>query len=180
VVFNGTELVIYDDNYKIIFRVPAYSGKPSSSKLDQDKVNYGPIPEGTYLIYPAEVGNASYLPWTWPGADYPFWDWGAWGSKRVPLHAHPANPVTDRSGFFLHGGSDIGSAGCVDIGFNDARVIGALADAGHQTALIVTYSFWNGRVPYRPWLSEYPVDHRGGTNGSGGRVSYTAGNWPRI
>ena len=60
------------------------------------------------------------------------------------------------------------------------RVIGALTDAGHQTALIVTYSFWNGRVPYRPWSSEYPVDHRGGTNGIGGRVSYTAGNCPRI
>lgn len=60
------------------------------------------------------------------------------------------------------------------------RVVGALTDVDHQTALIVTYSFWNGRVPAIPLPSEHPVDHRGGTNGSGGRVSYTAGNWPRI
>jgi len=41
---------------------------------------------------------------------------GDWGDWRVPVKAEPWNNANGRDGFFLHGGSLAGSAGCIDIG----------------------------------------------------------------
>lgn len=41
---------------------------------------------------------------------------GDWGDWRVPLIPQKGTKTYGRSGFFLHGGSIPGSAGCVDFG----------------------------------------------------------------
>src|SRR2546422_886916 len=72
----------------------------------------GPIPPGTYTINTSEIRE--------PGA---FWSAlrnsvrGDWGSFRVPIYPLPGVKVPGgRGGFFLHGGSRPGSAGCIDVG----------------------------------------------------------------
>ncbi|WP_186456793.1 RHS repeat-associated core domain-containing protein [Sphingomonas suaedae] len=77
----------------------------------------GPIPRGLYHIKSSEISNPSRVRDVVRNSN------GDWGDWRVRLHrqaerSYPQSqiwPVT-RDGFFLHGGSLEGSAGCIDIG----------------------------------------------------------------
>jgi RHS repeat-associated protein len=95
------------------YTIPASSGVGAC--MNQPKCaavqNRGPIPLGSYRINTSEISE--------PG---PIWSivrnlFGDWGSFRVPIHPLPGGAVPGgRSGFFLHGGSKPGSAGCIDVG----------------------------------------------------------------
>jgi hypothetical protein len=73
--------------------------------------DHGPIPTGLYTILPRELSNPSLL--VDLGRTLLRGDWGDW---RIVLHPAKDTQVFGRSGFFLHGGSWDGSAGCIDIG----------------------------------------------------------------
>ena len=100
----------------------AYSGKPINGELlytveRQKKKGEGPIPEGTYWINPAEFhDNRPAAYWN------DFIDDGAgdahlnsWGKHRITIHPFTTTETFGRGGFFLHGGSTPGSAGCIDV-----------------------------------------------------------------
>lgn len=95
----------------------ATSGRPESCMnkaelLCQMMENTGPIPVGVYFIYSDELSAPGLL-----GSTYRFLRRRAdWGSFRVPLHPAPQTITYGRTGFFLHGGSWPGSAGCIDVG----------------------------------------------------------------
>jgi len=40
---------------------------------------------------------------------------GAWGNFRLTIHPYPATVTHGRGGFFIHGGTVPGSAGCIDL-----------------------------------------------------------------
>jgi hypothetical protein len=39
----------------------------------------------------------------------------AWGNERLSIHAEKGTKTHNRDGFFIHGGTDWGSIGCIDL-----------------------------------------------------------------
>lgn len=94
---------------------PAVSGKRNKQgrfdySVDRQKIPFqGPIPEGEYWIQPSEMWENNWFksmirtPHT------------AWGNFRSTIHPYPSTETHGRGGFFLHGGTVPGSAGCIDL-----------------------------------------------------------------
>ena len=74
----------------------------------------GPIPPGSYTLNPNEISRGGWLRSLT----------GDWGNYRVPLHPDSNTNTYNRDGFFLHGGVDPGSAGCIDVGLYDTVILG--------------------------------------------------------
>ena len=97
---------------RLPYTLPASSGAPNCD-CDETTPNKGPIPRGRYTAISRDLSNP---PWfkdiarNLPGLGA---DWGDW---RVRLRPGPETETFGRSGFFLHGGSIRGSAGCIDAG----------------------------------------------------------------
>ena len=83
-------------------------------------VNVGPIPEGSYRFFRSEERNL----WTSP------YSHGlrrsSWGSYSWSLYPNTGTNTLGRSGFFIHGGSSWGSAGCIDLTCHDKNFQQAL------------------------------------------------------
>jgi hypothetical protein len=77
----------------------------------EDQKNTGPLPEGQYEFNTSSLQTNDFFTALARLAV----GLGDWGSFRVPLTPYPG--VADgRGGFYLHGGSFLGSAGCIDVG----------------------------------------------------------------
>ena len=94
------------------FAYPAVSGKPDAKrKFDnseerQKQKGVGPIPQGDYWISPEDL---------WENAWYKSGSTSGWGNYRITLRVYPGTETHGRGGFFIHGGSVAGSAGCIDL-----------------------------------------------------------------
>lgn len=105
--------------------LPVVSGRPIDGKFDysqgrQKVADQGPIPEGDYWIQPAELQENAWYRFRNPRA--------AWGDYWITIHPYPNTETHKRGGFFIHGGSAPGSAGCIDLSINMNRFVEALAD----------------------------------------------------
>jgi hypothetical protein len=67
-------------------------------------------------LYPDEVSRSGFF------RKY----FGDWGEYRVPLHPDEGTNTYGRKNFFLHGGEEPGTLGCIDIGNADKRLFPAL------------------------------------------------------
>lgn len=92
-----------------MYRIPATSGRPGCG-CDERSRNQGPIPAGRYRLFASDVSNPSFF------GDISRRMRGDWGDWRVRLYPESNTETYGRSGFFLHGGDQPGSAGCIDIG----------------------------------------------------------------
>ncbi|HEY0332329.1 MAG TPA: RHS repeat-associated core domain-containing protein [Stenotrophomonas sp.] len=90
--------------------VNATSGRQDCPGCDSSVRNKGPIPTGDYRVYGRELSNPGFV------RDLLRNTQGDWGDWRVQLWPDDQSMVHGRSGFFLHGGTLPGSAGCFDIG----------------------------------------------------------------
>ncbi len=110
--FNGNFLTMTGGNMPGVFT--AVSGKKQHGNIhflyspDVQKLrNQGPIPAGIYWVSPAEL---------W---ERPFYDivtsQDGWGNYRLTIHPYPSTQTYGRGGFFIHGGKNPGSAGCIDL-----------------------------------------------------------------
>lgn len=115
--FDGKTLTIYQ-NGKVVASWNAVSGKPGYQSPEyQNAQSRGPIPEGIYVARQEKLqhittyGLAAGLinKGTWPGSLY------SWGSSRIPLEASTDTNTFDRGGFYVHGGWEPGSNGCIDL-----------------------------------------------------------------
>lgn len=71
--------------------------------LERQKLkDTGPIPAGEYWILPKQLTQ-------------PMVASDSWGRYRITIHQRPTTDAFGRGGFFIHGGSTFGSAGCVDL-----------------------------------------------------------------
>lgn len=108
--FNGKLLVLRGTRQQ--FSWSAVSGKPDNrgnfdySGARQTQPNIGPIPAGDYWINPADLWER---PW------YGFGMADSWGDFRITLRVMPGTKTHGRGGFFIHGGTTAGSAGCIDL-----------------------------------------------------------------
>jgi RHS repeat-associated protein len=125
---------------RIPYSIPATSGRGSCMNEPScaGQKDTGPIPPGKYNADITQLSNPGFV------GDVLRNMTGDWGDWRVPLTPSPGTDTLGRSGFFMHGGSEPGSAGCIDIGGgifgNDAtdKVLkDLLADPDHQVPLTV-------------------------------------------
>ena len=126
-LFDGIHLSIIVHN-EIIASFNAYSGKGIRGydqkcfpldKESQKKPNFGPAPEGKYIVNINEIHsfvsffeNPIHRFRRWPGGT------SSWGKERVAI-----KPTfhSNRSGLTIHGGSDPGSRGCIDLLHNEVK-----------------------------------------------------------
>lgn len=124
---------------------PAMSGQPGYQNRASTSVsNLGPTPEGLYYVDPKNLQER--LAWheralnaisddNVPIQDVPSYlfkrgkyKWmrdkksPAWGNYRVPLEADDGTDTHGRHSMYIHGGDELGSAGCIDVGPNMDRL----------------------------------------------------------
>ena len=121
-VFDGKKFTLYE-NDKPIMSWDAVSGKDGYRSPEyQNLKDTGPIPEGTYVARQSELqyitlqdavlGVAAIVGkkiGSWPGSYY------SWGSSRVWLEPSKETNTYGRDDFSIHGGWNLGSAGCIDM-----------------------------------------------------------------
>ncbi|MBA5864885.1 MAG: DUF2778 domain-containing protein [Nitrospira sp. CR1.1] len=118
------------------------SGSCMNNPRCSQRQGEGPIPPGDYTIDTNDLSNPDLFGdlkrhFRGPG----FRDWGDW---RVPIMPDKGTTISPRGGFFLHGGSRPGSAGCIDIGggimgngLTDKLLFDLLSDPNHSVPLTV-------------------------------------------
>jgi hypothetical protein len=108
--FNGAYLALVGEKvanyYVAVSGRPLENGKFDYSEERQKLKGTGPIPEGMYWINPTDL---------WENAWYKPVSSSAWGNFRITLRVSPGTETHGRGGFFIHGGSVAGSAGCIDL-----------------------------------------------------------------
>ncbi len=113
-IFSISTGKLYASSSSFSMSIPASSGNGdcmnNSSLACQATSWEGAIPMGTYTIFSSEISNPGVLGFIARSIT------GDWGSWRVPLHPNAGTNTYGRSGFFIHGGSNQGSAGCIDVG----------------------------------------------------------------
>ncbi len=113
---------------------PAVSGRPDSSgsfdysQARQHQESTGPIPEGVYWIDPGQL----HMMWLYSEG------WGYW---RITIHPFDTTHDFGRGGFFIHGGSTPGSAGCIDLAWhmNDFADVLRRIGGDKKVKIIVSY-----------------------------------------
>lgn len=109
--FNGRNLTVSGAQEASF---PAVSGKQDNQgKFDysqerQRLEDQGPIPEGIYWLNPNELKDLWYY-WFHSRLN------AAWGGYRITIHPFDSTHTFGRGGFFIHGGTIPGSAGCIDL-----------------------------------------------------------------
>lgn len=103
---------VYGDG-KLQITYPVSSGRVGIT--DFMLKNKGPTPPGVYYVDPEEVSEVHFISYLKRNLV----DWADWGHGRAPIHPAKDTEVFGRDNFFIHGGVDEGSAGCLDIGGND-------------------------------------------------------------
>ncbi len=131
--FNGSQLTLYGKDGSMR-TYSAVSGRVDALGRTQPGLqgvrNVGPISAGRYSFNPADIQNWNRLSGAnqvastlspiaqilglgkhgaWPGGTY------AWGTQRVPLTPSARTDTLGRDNFFIHGGREPGSAGCIDL-----------------------------------------------------------------
>jgi hypothetical protein len=94
---------------------PAVSGRPAGdgsfdySPERQHQMSVGPIPAGGYWLDPSQLVDLRER-WLY-SIRYEM----AWGTHRITIHPFDSTHTFGRGGFFIHGGTSAGSAGCIDL-----------------------------------------------------------------
>ncbi len=155
--FDGQRLTLVENRGDITteYSVPAVSGKPDEngqfdySKERQRMADVGPHPEGVFSVN----GNGIFY-----RKDNPAWNNAlgyvgrgkfpggvrSWGVGKLEINMTPEQKErTGRDDTTIHGGSEPGSRGCIDIMGNDQEFFAILEKLGHDNPkipLIVDYS----------------------------------------
>jgi hypothetical protein len=111
--FDGKTLRALGTRKPMLF--PAVSGKRDGRGLfdysaERQKIPYqGPIPAGEYWVQASQMWENNWLKSALRSSR------AAWGNFRLTIHPYPSTKTHGRGGFFIHGGTVPGSAGCIDL-----------------------------------------------------------------
>jgi len=144
--FNNFELCWMENKQKVECWT-ARSGKEGyQSPAYQSKKDKGPIPEGEWYVRqdryqrkpPIGANWIEDLKNTlggglWPGGE------NAWGKNRIWLIPKRVKITYGRSGFSIHGGETMGSAGCIDLSSSMPLFILKFLSYGSNLVLKVKY-----------------------------------------
>ncbi len=95
----------------------AFSGKQESTTNDQNKVEYGPLPEGEYIVHFEKTIDYENNEGLWDAVKWRMKK-SRWGYVATPLEQVKGESF-NRGNFYIHGGTSIGTEGCIEI--NDER-----------------------------------------------------------
>lgn len=91
----------------------SFSGDIKATLKDQDKLDFGPLPEGEYTVhfektvdYENNEGLWDVLKWKVKSS--------RWGYIATPLEQVKGESF-GRGNFYIHGGKDIGAGGCIEL-----------------------------------------------------------------
>ncbi|MGQ0528077.1 MAG: L,D-transpeptidase [Alphaproteobacteria bacterium] len=143
--FDGTELR-HKRNDIVVDKWRGISGRPGYQTPEyQNQKDKGPIPEGEWVVKQSRYQYIKDLttweriksatPWTgtWRGLET------SWGEDRIELESMPNANARGRSGFFIHGGSLPGSAGCIDLTNEMPKFADKFKKSGKDLTLKVRY-----------------------------------------
>jgi len=131
-------------NGKIKDSFQAVSGRPQKingkhyfthEKERQTLKNEGPIPEGEYYI---EINKISSVPPYRLDRQY------GWCDKNVPTELNKQE-IYGRYGFYIHGGAEAGSAGCIDLWKNNNEFFKVFLELVEQYKDIILKN--QGKIP---------------------------------
>ncbi|RMH10685.1 MAG: M23 family metallopeptidase [Planctomycetota bacterium] len=100
-----------------VFDTVYYAKRFELTRSKQKEESEGPIPEGVYLIDTDAVIDFDTLPAYKRLLKYRTDNWGQYGVRLIPL---AMSETFGRSGFYIHGGTSWGSAGCIDLRTQDS------------------------------------------------------------
>jgi len=106
----GNTLWVIPGGGKPSYKVRATSGRPDCGECTERDRDKGPIPKGNYRLYAQDLSDPGPVG---DGLRNLRADWGDW---RVKLWPDEPAATFGRDGFYLHGGWQPGSAGCIDVG----------------------------------------------------------------
>jgi hypothetical protein len=143
--FDGAKLTL-QENGRPIKSWPAVSGRPGTQgQQHQIWMGHGPLPHGDYAISVDEIQQIE----NWEDvigrldfAGITNWRGGrpSWGNYRAWLTPKPGTQTYGRGGFAIHGGSDPGSAGCIDLTDEMDEFVDMMRALGHnQVDVMVDY-----------------------------------------
>jgi hypothetical protein len=118
--FDGLKLrAVNSNNGNIVASWDAISGRPGNQSANTSNVvNTGPIPEGNWSISTSNILDMADLP-IWrqymseTGILSPSGGVSSWGSAFTRIEPAEGTETFGRDGFYLHGGNEAGSAGCI-------------------------------------------------------------------
>jgi hypothetical protein len=113
-LFNGYQLLLKTGNGKRKRTWTATSGTPGSKPKDQDRKDFGPIPEGTYIARFDQTLDISSSQNLWDALKWLLKS-PSWGLIATPLEPDEKTNTFGRHNFYLHGGFFPGSRGCIDL-----------------------------------------------------------------
>jgi hypothetical protein len=158
--FNGRQVTRTDDDGILVGNWEARSGHLDMGLnfTDNMMAGGGPLPEGNYMIYPANIqhfddastlnqtplANMLFDKWsTVQGKDVTVWrgTTARWGDVRVKLDPSPGTNTLGRGGFYFHGGDGygIGSGGCIKFPVLHSTFFDQLDSYGKPIHLEVRY-----------------------------------------
>lgn len=137
-VFDGATLSISGspiDVWTAVSGHPSAGGAFDYSPARQKMKDVGPIPAGIYWLDPSQLVDLSER-WL-----YSWLYETAWGTHRITIHPFDTTHTFGRGGFFIHGGTTPGSAGCIDLTTSMASFARQLAATppGRKVKLTVKY-----------------------------------------
>jgi hypothetical protein len=91
----------------------AFSGKTNATIKDQDKSNFGPLPEGAYIVHFEKTLDYENNEGLWDSIKW-VWNSPAWRFVATPLEQVKGDGF-DRGNFYIHGGKWKGTDGCIEI-----------------------------------------------------------------
>jgi hypothetical protein len=108
--FDGRCLVLSGPNTSAY---PAVSGRALAGATFDYSVqrqrlrDTGPIPAGQYWVQPSQMWDNAWYRVAAPRS--------VWGNHRLTIHILPGTQTHGRGGFFIHGGTHDGTAGCINL-----------------------------------------------------------------
>ena len=132
--FNGEKLQLKDGN-KTVRSFDAMSGQRGyQNPWDQEVTDYGPIPEGEW-----NVDYSTRKSYPRDKKDWGRRNFSSWGRDFVRLEPSKQTNTYGRTQFTIHGGKELGSAGCIDLAGQASDFMRYLDDYGNDMKLKVQY-----------------------------------------
>ncbi|WP_211346771.1 tlde1 domain-containing protein [Actinokineospora cianjurensis] len=134
-VFDGATLTLGTQSWVAVSGHPDAAGAFDYSPARQRLEGVGPIPAGVYWVDPSQMVDLSSR-WFY-ASRYE----GPWGTHRITVHPFDTTHTFGRGGFFIHGGSTPGSAGCVDLTSSASAFARALSTVPLNTKVKLTVRY---------------------------------------
>lgn len=137
--FDGKNLR-WVENGKVLFELEAQSGRSDyQDRQYQSLKGKGPLPEGSYRVRQQDIQDIEDSFLERIGRGRAPGGYKSWGKQRVWLQPFASNTMYDRDKLSIHGGEELGSAGCIDLGKRDERFFNVLKKYGKDVILNVRY-----------------------------------------